>query len=123
MLCHLAGITDTRQATSGPLAGAIVETAVLSEIVKAALHRGEDPHIYFWRTSHGVEVDFVIERQEKLIPIEVKQTATPRPALASGLTAFLSDYAPKSERGWLVHLGDARLPLAPNVTAIPFAEL
>lgn len=123
VLCHLAGITDTRHAASGPLAGAIVETAVLSEIVKAALHRGEDPHIYFWRTSHGVEVDFVIERQGKLIPIEVKQTATPRPALASGLTTFLADYAAKADRGWLVHLGDTRLPLAPNVTAVPFGEL
>jgi uncharacterized protein len=123
MLCHLAGITDTRQAASGPLAGAIVETAVLSEIVKSALHRGEDPHIYFWRTSHGVEVDFVIERQGRLLPIEVKQTATPRPALASGLTTFLLDYASKSDRGWLVYLGDTRLPLAPNVTAIPSSEL
>ena len=123
MLCHLAGIKDIEQAASGPLGGAIVETAVLSEIVKAAVHRGEEPHVYFWRTSGGVEVDFVVERGGKLIPVEVKQTATPRPAMAAGVNAFLADYAARSDRGWLVCLGDMRLPIAPNVVAVPFGEL
>jgi len=123
MLCHLAGVKSIDQAASGPLGGAIVETAVLSEIIKAAVHRGEEPHDYFWRTSHGVEVDIVTEREGRLIPIEVKQTATPRPAHASGISAFLNDYAGKSDKGWLVHLGDMRLPIAPNVIAVPFGEL
>ena len=123
LLCHLAGIRDVEHAAAGPLGGAIVETAVFSEIVKASVHRGEDPHIHFWRTSHGVEVDVVMERGDRLIPVEVKQTATPKPAMASGVTAFLGDYAVKADRGWLVHMGSERLPIAPNVTAVPFAEL
>lgn len=123
LLCHLAGLKDPEHAASGPLGGAIVETAVLSEIVKAAVHRGEDPHTYFWRTSHGVEVDFVSERGGRLVPIEVKQTATPRPAMASGVSVFLNDYAQKSDKGWLVHLGDQRLPMGPNVVGVPFGEL
>ena len=123
MLCYMAGLKDPGHAAAGPLAGAIVETAVVSEVIKAAVHRGIDPHIYFWRTSHGAEVDIVIEQEGRLIPIEVKQTATPRPAMASGLISFMSDYSDKTNKGWLVHLGNPILPLAPNVTAIPYTEL
>lgn len=123
MLCYLAGLKEPDHAASGPLAGAIVETAVLSEIVKSALHSGGDPRVYFWRTSRGVEVDFVVEDQGRLIPIETKQTATPRPAMASGLLSFINDYPAKADRGWLVHLGSMTLPLSTAVTAIPFTEL
>ena len=36
-LCHLAGLRDAAHAASGPLGGAIMETAVLSETVKSSL--------------------------------------------------------------------------------------
>ncbi len=66
MLCYLTGLRDPEHAAAGPLAGAIMETAVLSEIVKSLTHRGIDPQVYFWRTSTGMEVDFVIETQGSL---------------------------------------------------------
>jgi predicted AAA+ superfamily ATPase len=54
MLCYLAGLKDPEHAATGPLGGAIFETAVLLEIVKVFVNRGEEPHVYFWRTSAGV---------------------------------------------------------------------
>lgn len=123
VLCYLAGLRDPEHAAAGPLGGSIAETAVLMEIVKNALHRGVDPRVYFWRTTHGVEVDIVVEQEGGLVPIEVKQTATPRPAMATGLVSFMRDYPDKADRGWLVHLGGMALPLAPGVTATPFAGI
>ncbi|MBP6963800.1 MAG: ATP-binding protein [Armatimonadetes bacterium] len=123
MLCHLAGLRDHQHAQAGPLSGAIVETAVLSEIVKNSLHRGTDPQAYFWRTSNGVEVDIVVEQSGRLVPVEVKATSTPRPRMASGLLAFMRDYPDRVDTGWLVHLGGEVLPMAPGVTALPFAEM
>lgn len=123
MLCYLAGLRDSEHAAAGPLSGAIVETAVLSEVIKAAVHRGTDSPVYFWRTSHGAEVDIVIEEQGRLVPVEVKQTATPRPAMASGLLSFMDDYSDKTDKGWLVHMGSNILPLAPNIMAVPFTEI
>jgi hypothetical protein len=122
-LCHLAGLKDPKHAASGPMAGAIFETAVLSEIVKTLIHRGEDPQVYFWRTSSGVEVDIVIETGGKLIPIEVKLSGTPRPVMASGITTFRKDFGNRAAPGYVIHTGDIRLPLAPDVMALPFAEL
>jgi predicted AAA+ superfamily ATPase len=123
MLCYLAGLKDQDHAAAGPLGGAIFETAVLLEIVKAFVSRGEEPQIHFWRTSAGVEVDLVVEAGGKLIPIEVKLSATPHPAMASGIRAFQEDLGEMARPGFVIHPGDVRLPLAPKVVALPFAEL
>ncbi|MFB3882537.1 MAG: ATP-binding protein [Armatimonadota bacterium] len=122
-LCYLAGLRDPQHALAGPMGGAIFETAVLSEVVKVLTHRGEDPQIYFWRTAAGSEVDFVVEREGRLIPIEAKLSATPRPAMASGIAAFQEDIGERAADGYVVHPGEVRLPLAPRVTAIPFSQL
>jgi len=123
MLCYLAGLKDSDHAAAGPLGGAIFETAVLLEIVKAFVNRGEEPQVHFWRTSAGVEVDLVVEAGGKLIPIEVKLSATPRPAMASGIRAFQQDLGEKAGPGFVIHPGDIRLPLAPKVVALPFNDL
>lgn len=122
-LCYLAGLKDPEHAASGPLGGAIMETAVLSEIVKTFTHRGTDPQVYFWRTTVGTEVDFVVETGGNLVPIEVKLSATPRPAMASAIKIFQKDFGDKALPGYVVHPGDIMLPLGPDVTALPFAEL
>jgi hypothetical protein len=122
-LCYLAGLTDPGHAASGPMAGAIMETAVLSEIIKSLLHRGEEPSVYFWRTATGTEVDILVQSRGKLVPIEVKLSATPNANMAKGIQAFRGDLGDKAARGYVVHPGRMRLPLAPLVEAIPFAEL
>lgn len=123
MLCYLTGLKDPDHAAAGPLGGPIFETAVLLQIVKAFVNRGEEPQIHFWRTSAGAEVDLVVEAGGKLIPIEVKLSATPRPAMASGIRAFQEDLGEKGGPGFVIHPGEVRLPLAPKVVALPFAEL
>jgi predicted AAA+ superfamily ATPase len=122
-LCYLTGLRDPQHAAAGPMGGAIMETAVLSEIVKALVHRGVNPQVYFWRTIAGTEVDIVVDIGGKLVPIEVKLSATPRPAMASSIKTFQKDLGDKSMPGYLVHPGDVRLTLGSNVTALPFTEL
>jgi hypothetical protein len=122
-LCHLAGLKDPEHARSGPMGGAIFETAVLMEAVKGFVNRGEEPQVYFWRTSTGVEVDFLIETGKVLIPIEVKLSATPLPGMAAGIRRLREDLGARVGPGYLVHGGKIRLPLGGSVTAIPFADL
>jgi predicted AAA+ superfamily ATPase len=122
-LCHLTGLKDPQHAAQGPMGGPLMETAVLSEIAKALTHRGIDPRLYFWRTSAGVEVDIVVETGGKLVPIEVKLSATPRPSMASSIKIFRKDFGDQALPGYLIHPGDIRLPLGEQVTAWPYFDL
>ncbi len=122
-LCHLVGLRDPAHAAAGPMGGAIMETAVLAEIVRTLTHRGMHSQVYFWRTMAGTEVDFVVESDGGLVPIEVKLSATPRPAMAASIKTFQKDLGSAAMPGYVVHPGDIRLPLGDGVTALPFADL
>ncbi len=122
-LCHLTGLKDPEHAATGPMGGAIFETAVLMEIIKTIVHRGQEPQVYFWRTAAGVEVDIVVVEGARLIPLEVKLSATPRSAMARNLAAFQKDLEERATVGYVIHPGDVRLPLAPRVIALPFCDL
>lgn len=122
-LCHLTGLKDPEHAASGPMGGTIFETAVVAELTRALWHRGTEPRIYFWRTSVGTEVDIIVETEGRLVPIEVKLSATPRPAMATSIRTFQQDLGDEAAAGYVVHPGDQRLPLGGQVSALPFSQL
>lgn len=71
LLCHLLGSTPDVLAKRQPQRfGHVLENFVLSEIIKANSHGDVD--ICFYRTNDGREVDFVLEKQQKVVGIEVK---------------------------------------------------
>jgi len=122
-LCYLAGLKDPEHAASGPMGGAILETAALTEIVKTLTHRGIEPQVYFWRTAAGTEVDIVVAAGTKLVPIEVKLSATPRPAMATALKTFQKDFGDRALAGYVVHPGDVTLSLGSGIVSLPFSRL
>ena len=122
-LCALVGLTSVEHAAAGPMGGAIFETAVITEVFKALVHRGQDPQVYFWRTSDGHEVDLIVEAGGQVVPIEIKLTATPNPRMAEGIAVLRKALGAKVGPGWVVHPGDTQLPLGEHVRSIPFADL
>ncbi len=73
LLCHLLGSSPELLAKNKPhIFGHVLENFVLSELLKANYATGEKVDISFYRTNDGREVDFVLERQHKLVAIEVK---------------------------------------------------
>ena len=123
LLCYLVGLRDVEHAASGPMGGAIFENLVVVDLYKTLIHRGEEPAMYFWRTAAGSEVDLIIETQGKLIPIEVKLSATPRPEMAHEIARFRKDFGDQVAPGYVVHTGNTILPLGAGAIALPFALL
>ncbi len=105
------------------MSGAVFETFVVSQVYKRLLNRGIEPNVYFWRTATGTEVDILVEDQGILYPLEVKATATPRPSMASGISSLRKDLGSKVGKGYIVHMGELTLPLAPEIEAIPLVQL
>jgi len=90
LVAFLLGIHTEQQALRDPLRGGLYENLVITEIVKGALNRGIRPEIYFFRDSHGNEVDLLIREQGQLFPVEIKSAATFTPHFLKGLDKFRS---------------------------------
>lgn len=121
-LCYLVGLRDAAHAAAGPMGGAIMETAVVNEVVRAITHRGREPQIHFWRTAKGSEVDLLVDTGMALVPVEIKLSTTPAARMAAGIEALRRDLGARVQKGYVVHPGDARLPLGPDAVAWPFGE-
>jgi predicted AAA+ superfamily ATPase len=121
-LAYLLGLDQPEQLLRGMAAGPVFEAAVLGQLQRLFLHRGETPRLSFWRTADGHEVDFVIEDGAGLIPIEAKLTSTPRPQDAAAIETFHELFGDGARPGYLVCLCRERLPLSRNVEALPLGS-
>ena len=76
LVCWLLGIRSEDQLRSHPLRGAIFETWVVSEILKHRANQGETSGLAFYRDSHGMEADLVVERPDRLEIVEARASQT-----------------------------------------------
>ena len=76
LAAFLLGIHTAEQASRDPLRGNLYENLVIAEIIKSAHNQGIRPEVYFFRDSHGNEVDLLIREKGVLTPVEIKSAAT-----------------------------------------------
>ena len=86
----LLGVQNKDQLHNHPLRGALFETLVVSDIVKEFLHRGRRAPVSFFRDAKGNEVDLIISRGDRQIPVEIKSTTTYSSELCAGIHRFRS---------------------------------
>lgn len=72
LACYLTGWKTPETTMKGAMAGSLFETFILTEIIKNFWNRGQEAPIWHYRTKEKEEVDFLIEEDGKLYPIEVK---------------------------------------------------
>jgi len=122
-LCaFLCGMDTPKSLEAGYLNGSILETWAFIEIMKSYWHNGEDPSIYFYRDADQREIDFVIERNMTLYPIEVKKTSAPT-ADSTRHFALLEKLKKPVGYGTVLCLRSSPLPLSKNATALPVWEI
>jgi len=88
LAAFLLGIHTEDQASRDPLRGNLYENLVIADIIKGGLNRGIRPEVYFFRDSHGNEVDLLIRENGQLIPVEIKSAATFSTDFVKGLERF-----------------------------------
>lgn len=75
--------------------GSMYENFVFSELVK------NDIFPKYWHTKSGAEIDFIIERDSILIPIEVKMNLS-KETITKAFYSFIDKYKPK--KGYIASL-------------------
>lgn len=100
--------------------GAHLENVVLQDLLAWRDSRPRRAEVLHWRTTNREEVDFVIEVDGSVLPIEVKATRRPRFGDAAGLRAFRAEYHRTARAGLLLHGGDSVEWITPGVLAAPW---
>jgi predicted AAA+ superfamily ATPase len=88
LACSLLGIRDPDQLRTHPLRGALFESWVAGELVKALVHRGRVGDLKHYRESRGIEIDILAEQSGSLHLIECKSGATIHPSFFEPLLRF-----------------------------------
>jgi uncharacterized protein len=109
---HLAGEAEPR--------GAHLENLVLSDLLAWRDSTLEAAEILYWRTTTGDEVDFVIEKDGMLLPIEVKASVRPSLSDIQALKLFRHEYPDRTRGGLLLHAGSEVAWLADGILAAPW---
>ncbi|MBN2036073.1 MAG: ATP-binding protein [Chitinispirillaceae bacterium] len=74
--CSLLGIRSADELSMHPMRGPLFENYVLIEFLKYYHHHGRRPELFFWRDKTGHEIDCIVEKGQKTIPVEIKSGQT-----------------------------------------------
>jgi len=102
--------------------GALFEQYVGLELLRAIRQTGRALHLRFWRDPDGPEVDWIVEGEQTLLPVEVKWSATPSDRDAKHLRTFLAEY-PRADAAVIVCRAPRRFRIGPGITAVPWQEI
>lgn len=100
--------------------GAALENLVLGDLLAWRDAGVERADVMYWRATTGEEVDFVVEADGALLPIEIKSSARPRVHDGAHIQTFQHEYGKAARAGLVLHTGTALGWLAPRVLAAPW---
>lgn len=103
---YLLGIHSADQLSRDPLRGALYENMLVADIHKSVLHQSLRAELYFYRDSHGQEVDLLVRQGNRMLPIEIKSAATFIPAFTKGIERFKALGAVNTEPGVVLFNGE-----------------
>lgn len=102
--------------------GSLFEQFIGLELIRFSRQQNSKISVHFWRDTAGPEVDWVLRRNDELLPIEVKWTDTPSRRDAKHLELFLTEY-PKANKAYIVCQVSHTQVLSNNIEAISWKEL
>jgi predicted AAA+ superfamily ATPase len=76
LACSLLGIREESQLPMHFIYGGLFENFIINELIKNTFNKGGNPGYYFWRDKTGKEIDLIAEKNNVLIPIEIKAGKT-----------------------------------------------
>jgi predicted AAA+ superfamily ATPase len=120
---YLASIDSPEALEASYLAGSMLETYAFIEILKSFWHNGLEPLIYFYRDTNQKEIDFILEKNMTLFPVEVKKTALPGETSTRNF-GVLNQLGKKIGTGAIVCLARNFSPLPKqNIISVPVWEI
>lgn len=124
MCAHLAGLSAERLSRDPSKGGALIESFVISEIMRQLTWSDAFARLYHYRTRDGEEVDAVIEHHDgRVVGIEVKASSSVSGDDLRHLRNLRAKAGAGFFRGVLLYTGTEVLPLGDRLIAAPIDSL
>ena len=120
-LCaYLTGWSSPETLEAGAMSGAILETWILTELLKTYWHNGLEAPFFYYRDKDKKEIDLLIIRDGTIYPLEFKKTASPgkndvrhfrmlerlpMPTGTGGIICLTGQALPLTSRAWSIPVG------------------
>ena len=108
---------------TGAVAGQLIETLVLNEVVRQAAWAETPIHASFYRDARQREIDLVLESGRRVVGIEIKAAATASARDARHLGFLRDRLGDRFVRGVVMYSGSAVVPLGERIHALPIEAL
>ena len=119
VLCSLLRINSKEQLQTSPYSGQIYETYVFCELQKHLSYLQQSAQMFHYRTNDKKEIDFIIEINNKILAIEIKQSSSVKKDDFKHIIDLQNRYDKKC-LGIVFYNGDIVIEFSENLVAIPF---
>jgi uncharacterized protein len=110
--------TSPETLEAGAMSGGILETWIMSELLKTYWHNGLKEPFYFYRNKDQLEIDLLILQDGVVYPLEFKKSASPGKADVRSFKTLEKLGLPIGQGG-IICLTPQSLPITANVLSIP----
>ncbi len=118
VVSYLLGISTSQQLMASHYKGAVFETFVFAELLKAVKYAEQSAGLFFYRTFDRKEIDFIIEKGDSIVAVEVKFSQTVTKSDFKHIID-LGKSAGNLTAGYVFYMGDHILPFGENLYALP----
>jgi predicted AAA+ superfamily ATPase len=119
VLCSLLRINKKEQLLSSPYSGQVFETYVFCELQKHLSYLQKSAQMFHYRTNDKKEIDFIIEVDNELLALEVKQSSSVTKDDFKHIIDLQNRYDKKC-LGVVFYNGDMVVEFSDDLVAIPF---
>lgn len=120
VLCSLLKINSKEQLLSSTYSGAIFETYIFCELQKHLSYLQKSAQMFHYRTNDKKEIDFIIEVDNEILAIEVKQSSSVKKDDFKHIVDLQNRYKEKKCLGIVFYNGDMLIEFSDDLVAIPF---
>jgi len=107
---------------AGAMAGAILETWAVSEVIRSYWHAGRQAPVYYYRDKDKKEIDLLVFRDGTIYPIEIKKTTAPTKRDVRHFPVLDKLGLPLGP-GAVLCLTESPMPITETVWAVPVSEI
>jgi len=118
IMSYFLGVYTIEQFEQSAYKGALVETFVFNELLKHLSFTEDDTQIHHYLTSDKKEIDFILQRNDKIVAIEVKASSN----VGKDDFRHIREYQKRSSRdvlGVVFYMGENVLHIAEDCVALP----